>query len=231
MKKLGLIGGVGPEATVPYYLGIVYGVQKKLNKPFLPPLVIESLSCFEVIRMSSQNDKAGLTEYLLAGIRNLASAGADVGALACNTGHMVFEKLQRLSPIPLVSIVEVTCAEAQRQNFHKVGLLGTAATMESDFFSKPFMQAGIEVAIPQADERNYIAKKILNELELGIVKEETAAQFIKIAERMAREEKIEALVLGCTELPLIFESKTLSVPVLDTMQLHIEALVEKVLEE
>ncbi|MDO4922310.1 MAG: amino acid racemase [Phascolarctobacterium sp.] len=231
MKKLGLIGGVGPEATVPYYLGIVYGVQKKLNKPFFPPLVIESLSCFEVIRMSSQNDKEGLTNYLLAGIRNLAAAGADVGALACNTGHMVFQELQRLSPIPLVSIVETTRAETQRQNFKKVGLLGTSATMESDYFTKSFTDSGIKIVIPKAKDRDYIADRILNELELGIVKEETGDQFIHIAEEMAQEEKIEALILGCTELPLLFQNKTLSVPVLDTMQLHIQALVNKILEE
>ena len=83
MKKLGLIGGVGPESTIPYYRGIIYGVQKKLNKPFFPPLVIESLSSFEVIRMSSQKDREGLTKYLLKGIQNLAAAGAEVGALAC----------------------------------------------------------------------------------------------------------------------------------------------------
>ena len=95
MKKLGLIGGVGPESTIPYYRGIIYGVQKELNNPFFPPLVIESLSSFEVIRMSSQKDREGLTKYLLKGIQNLAAAGAEVGALACNTGHMVFNELQK----------------------------------------------------------------------------------------------------------------------------------------
>ena len=230
MKKLGLIGGVGPEATIPYYHGIVYGVQKKMNQPYFPPLVIESLSCFEVIRMSSENDRKGLTEYLLAGIRNLAAAGAEVGALACNTGHMVFDELQKQSPIPLVSIVETACAEAKRQGFKKVGLFGTAATMEDDYFKTPFQKAGIAVTVPEAADRAYIADHILNELELGIVKEETAKAFIEIAEKMVREQGIEALVLGCTELPLLFNGRTLSIPTLDTMQLHIQALVNTVFE-
>lgn len=230
MKKLGLIGGVGPEATVPYYRGIVYGVQQRLNKPFFPPLVIESLSCFEVIRMSSQNDREGLAQYLLNGVNNLAAAGAQVGALACNTGHMVFDELQKRSPIPLVSIVETTCAEARRQNFTRVGILGTAATMEDDYFKTPFLQAGIDVAVPPASARKYIADAILNELELGVVKETTARRFLEIVADMAREQNIAAVILGCTELPLLFNGRKVSVPVLDTMQLHIEKLVDVILE-
>lgn len=206
MKKLGLIGGVGPESTIPYYKGILYGVKARKGAPYLPPLTIESLSCYEVIRMSSEGDTEGLTAYLLAGIRNLAAAGAEVGALACNTGHMVFDTLQKVSPIPLVSIVNVTCAEAVRQGYQRVGLLGTAVTMEGDFFKMPFREAGIEVVVPGAEERAYIADHIVNELEVGIVNEDTATRILKIAERMAAEQQIEAIILECTELPLLFEA-------------------------
>lgn len=231
MKKLGLIGGVGPESTITYYKGIVYGVKEHLEKPYLPPLTIESLSCFEVIRMSSEGDTESLTAYLLAGIRNLAAAGAEVGALACNTGHMVFDALQKASPIPLVSIVNVTCAEAVRQGYQKVGLLGTAATMEDDFFKTPFREAGIEVVIPDAEERAYIADHIVNELEMGIVNEDTAVHILKIVERMMSEQQIGAIVLGCTELPLLFEGRKSPAPLLDTMKIHIDALINTILEE
>lgn len=231
MKKLGLIGGVGPESTIPYYRGIVNGVKDRVGKPYLPPLTIESLSCFEVIRMSSEGDTDGLTAYLLSGIRNLAAAGAEVGALACNTGHLVFDELQKVSPIPLVSIVEAACAEAVRRGYRKVGLMGTSATMEADFFKAPFRKAGIEVVTPTAEERAYLADHILNELEMGIVRDQTAAHILKIMERMAKERQIEAVVLGCTELPLLFEGCTTPVPLLDTMQIHINALINTVMEE
>ena len=197
MKKLGLIGGVGPESTIPYYRGIIYGVQKQLNKPFFPPLVIESLSSFEVIRMSSQKDREGLTKYLLKGIQNLAAA----------------------------------CAEAKRQGLKKIGLLGTAATMEDNYFKIPFEKAGIEIKIPKQTERDYIADHILSELELGIVKEETVNHFVEIVEEMSKIQNIDAVILGCTELPLIFEGRNLSIPSLDTMQLHIQALIKTILEE
>lgn len=230
MKKLGLIGGVGPESTIPYYRDIVNGVKDRVGKPFLPPLTIESLSCFEVIRMSSEGDTAGLTGYLLAGIRNLAAAGAEVGALACNTGHLVFDELQKASPIPLVSIVEATCAEAVRCGYRKIGLMGTSATMEMDFFKEPFRSAGIEVVTPDAEERAYIAGQILNELEMGIVSNQTAMHILKIMERMAAEDQIEAIVLGCTELPLLFKERSTPVPLLDTMQIHIKALIDTIME-
>lgn len=231
MKKLGLIGGVGPESTILYYKGILYGVKERKGESYLPPLTMESLSCYEVIRMSSEGDTESLTAYLLAGIRNLAEAGAKVGALACNTGHMVFDALQKASPIPLVSIVEVTCTETIRQGYQKVGLLGTAVTMEADFFKTPFREAGIEVVVPGSEERAYIADHIVNELEVGIVNEDTAAHILKIVERMASEQQIEAIVLGCTELPLLFEGRKSPVPLLDTVKIHIDALINTVLEE
>ena len=161
MKKLGLLGGVGPESTIPYYRGIVYGVQKKVGRPYFPPLTIESLSTFEVLRMSSQ----GLREEL-AGV----------------------------------------------------------------FFKHPFEQAGMEVATPSDAEKEWIEQKITDELEFGIVKPETVSEFQKIVKHMAEQNGIQAVILGCTELPMLFKDATLSVPVLDTMQIHIAALVEKIME-
>lgn len=231
MKKLGLIGGVGPESTIPYYKGIVYGVQQKVGKPYFPNLTIESLSTFEVIRMSSAGNLDGLTAYLLQGFRNLVAAGAEVGAMACNTGHLVFEALQKEVPIPLISIVETAKKEAQKQGYQKIGLIGTQATMEEDFFKAPFRKAGIDVVVPQPSERTFIADHIEKELELGIVKEDTAQEVLAITSRLAQGQQIEAIVLGCTELPMIFTGRQAAVPVLDTMQLHIQTLVSAIMED
>lgn len=231
MKKLGLIGGVGPESTIPYYRGILNGVKERVGTPYLPPMTVESLSCFEVIRMSNEGDIEGLTSYLLAGIHNLAAAGAQVGALACNTGHFVFDELQKLSPIPLISIVEATCNEAIQRKYHKVGLLGTSATMKADFFKVPFRKAGIEVFTPLEEECTYISDHILNELEIGIINDQTAAQILQIMERMVAEQEIEVVILGCTELPLLFKGHVTPVPVLDTMQIHIKTLIDTIMEE
>ncbi|WP_320129816.1 amino acid racemase [uncultured Sphaerochaeta sp.] len=230
MKKLGLVGGMGPESTILYYQGILNGVQKAVGKDYFPPLTIESVNVFEVLQLCKSEDYDALTSYLMEAITNLASGGADFAALSANTPHIVFDRLQAASPIPLVSIIETTCAEAQRQKFTKIGLLGTIFTMTGAFFQKPFQEASIEIVTPKPTEMVWINEKISQELEFGIVKESTLEGFQAIIERMRQEDGIQALVLGCTELPLLLHEEESSLPYLDTLQLHVQALVAKILD-
>ncbi|AVK49346.1 aspartate racemase [Clostridium sp. MF28] len=231
MKKLGLIGGIGPESTILYYHDIVYGVQQRVGKSFFPNLNIESLSVFEVLRMCAENDYISLENYILRGINNLATGGADFVAMTGNTPHIIFDELKSNSPVPIVSIVEATCNEVKKKGFTKIGLLGTEVTMNGDFFRKPFINAGISVIVPNEKEKSFIGGKISDELELGIVRGETISAFLDIINKMINEEKIEAIILGCTELPLLFKGVQLSVPCLDTMQIHIQELIEMILED
>lgn len=158
-----------------------------------------------------------------------AAGGAEFGALACCTGHLVFEELERRSPIPLVSIVEVTADDAEKAGAKRVGLLGTQATMEEDFFQKPFLERGIEVAVPDESERRWAARKILSELENSLVNPETAEGFAGFAKAMAGRDGVDALVLGCTELPMVFSRFEPPVPALDAAAIHIEALADAIL--
>lgn len=230
MKKLGLVGGMGPESTIPYYHDIVYGVQKAVGKSFFPELTIESVDVFRVLRLCGEKRYDELTEYLIRAINNLAESGADFAALSANTPHIVFDKLKEQSPVPLISIVEATCEEAKRRGLKKIGLLGTIFTMTEEFFKAPFVKNGIQVIIPTETEMDLINDKISTELELGIVKEESLLSFQKIISRMKNEDGIEAIVLGCTELPLLLNDKVTSVPCLDTMQIHISSIINCILE-
>lgn len=231
MKKLGLIGGMGPESTIPYYRDIVYGVQKALGKPTFPELSIESVNVFKVLGLCGEKKYDELTEYLMRAIRNLSNSGVDFAALSANTPHIVFDRLNEQSPIPLISIVEATCEEANRRGLKKIGLLGTVFTMTGEFFLNPFEKSGIKIVVPSKTEMEMINEKISTELELGIVKEETLSAFQKVITRMKNEDEIEAVVLGCTELPLLLNDKVSSVPCLDTMQIHINAIVKTILDE
>ena len=230
MKKLGLIGGMGPESTIPYYHDIVYGVQEAIGEQEFPELTIESVNVFKVLNLCGEKKYDELTEYLMRAIDNLAKSGADFGALSANTPHIVFDRLKEQSPIPLISIVEATCKEAQRRELKKIGLLGTIFTMTGDFFKAPFIQNGIEVIVPTESEMEKINEKISTELELGIVKDETLVAFQQIITRMRDEDGIEAVVLGCTELPLLLNDEVSPVPCLDTMQIHIQEIVETILD-
>ena len=229
MKKLGLIGGMGPESTIPYYHNIVYGVQQRTGQKLFPCLTIESVDVFEVLRFCREERYDELTAYLMKAIHNLEKSGADFAALSANTPHIVFDRLREQSSIPLISIVEAACQEARKRNFKRIGLLGTVFTMQGAFFKEPFVKQGIEVVIPSLSERQLVDLRISSELELGIKKEKTLEEFQAIIRRMKAEEKIEAVVLGCTELPLLLNDEVSPLPCLDTMEIHIQAIIDAIL--
>lgn len=228
MKKLGLVGGMGPESTIPYYHDIVYGVQERVGKDYFPNMTIESVNVFDVLRLCGEQKYDELTDYLFQAINNLVRSGADFAVLSANTPHIVFDRLQKLSPIPLISIIEATCKEAEKRNLKKIGLLGTIFTMTENFFKQPFLHKNIKIIVPSDVEMDYINQKISSELEHGIVKEDTLKFFIKIISRMQTEEHIEAVILGCTELHLLLNDKVSPVPCLDTMQIHIQAIINEI---
>lgn len=231
MKKLGLVGGTGPESTLVYYKELNYAVNRALGGKAYPPLTIESIDVFRALDYCAKGQEDALLAYLLEAVENLAAAGAQFAALTGNTVHLVFDRLQAASPIPLVSILEATCQEAGRRGMKKLGLLGTKVTMEGAFFSEPFRRAGIQLVVPQGQQLQFVDEKISTELEYGVVKEETRAAFLALVETMKQEQGIEGLVLGCTELPLLFDGVACPVPCLDTMRIHMDTLVAGILED
>ncbi|MGI6262287.1 MAG: aspartate/glutamate racemase family protein [Succiniclasticum sp.] len=228
MKKLGLIGGTGPESTLIYYKEITGRVCQKMGSHTFPPLTIESMSVFKVLPLAIAHDDDGLTQYLLGGIRNLAAAGADFAALTGITPHVVFERLEKASPIPLVSMVETTAAYLTAHHLEKVLLLGTLPTMEGTFVKRPLEAKDIHVTVPSAEEQALINHKIETELEYGNVTDSFCGELKNICERCRAVRGVEAIILGCTELPLAFARISLSIPTIDVMEIHIDALVEQI---
>ena len=227
MRKLGLIGGTGPESTVPYYRGIVYGVRERTGA--FPPLAIESVDVFRVLDFCGRRDYGGLLAYLLRAVESLAAAGAERAALTGNTPHIVFPELQARSPIPLVSMPEAACLEAERLGMKRLLLLGTRFTMEEDFFKRPFWDRGMEILIPDPAERLWLDGRISGELELGVVRPETQAAVDELLRRW-QGLGADAAILGCTELPLLYENRPAPLPLLDTMAAHIRTLIAQITE-
>ena len=230
MRKLGMVGGTGPESTISYYRAVTAGVQAIEGPHSLPPLAIESLSVFEVLGYCSREDYDGLTEYLLSAIERLATAGAEVATLTALTPHIVFDRLRSKSPVPLISAVETTRDAALQRGTGRLVLLGTEYTMTQDFFTRPLRDAGLEVLTPSQAEIAYIQNKIVDELEHGIITDETRDGFVAIIKRLRDEHGGQQVVLGCTELPLLLDDSTSPLPCLDPVEIHTRALVASITE-
>lgn len=231
MKKLGLIGGTGPESTIIYYKKLTNGVREKLNRDYFPNIKIESLSVFDVLGYCERQDYDGFADYLLEGFRNLAAAGADCAALTGITPHIVYDRIIEKSPITVISMIDTSVQFALKNQLKKIALFGTLPTMNGTFFKEPFIKKGIEVVTPNEKEKTYIGTKIATELEYGIINPETAYKMKEIAMRVIDEEKVDAVVLGCTELPLIFADMELPVIKMDVMEIHIQALIDEIVNE
>jgi aspartate racemase len=230
MKIIGMIGGIGPESTIDYYRRLLDGAQK--SNPGGPALqiIINSIDLQKGLDLLGANQLNELTEYIVPEVMRLHSAGAEFGFLAANSPHIVFGDIARRSPIPLVSIVEATCAEAKARGFKKLGLFGTRFTMHGRFYPDVFTREGIGLVVPAADEQDYIHDKYINELIPGKFLPETRDGLLSIATRMKNQDGIQALVLGGTELPLILtDSSLLGIPFLDTTQIHVNAILERAL--
>ena len=226
MKTIGMVGGIGPESTVDYYRLLIAAYRELRPDGSYPAILINSVDLKTVLDLVAADQRSRLVEFLGGAIDALARAGAEVGFLASNTPHLVFDEIARCSPIPLVSIVESARDHASALGLKRVGLFGTRFTMQASFYAHAFAEAAIEVVAPQSQEQDYIHEKYLGELVAGLVLPETRAGLLKIARLMRVRDGIEALILGGTELPLILRGDNDSgIPFLDTAQIHVNAVI------
>ena len=229
MKKLGLIGGSGYESTLVYYRELNRRVYERMQSKAFPEIVIESINLCETTAYMHEKNYPAVEEYLNARVQKLVNSGADVVALTAATLHVVYDGLKEKCAVPFISIPETAAEEAVRRGYHKVGLLGTIFTMEQDYLKKSFTKRGIEVIVPEKEERELVHDRIFNELEMGIIKEETVKELTDVIQGLVDREGIEAVILGCTELPLALNDDNCPVKTLDIMELHIEKLIREIM--
>lgn len=232
MKTLGIIGGIAPASTIEYYRSIVALYRERKPDGTYPPIIINSIDLKKLLDLISAKELAKVTEYLLDEVTKLTRAGADLGLLASNTPHIVFEDIRRRSPIPLISIVEATCQATQALALKRVGLFGTRFTMQGRFYPDVFSQQGITLSVPDLDDQDYIHDKYMSELVNGVFRDETRQRLLAIVDRLIEREGIQGLILGGTELPLILRDVSdRGIPFLDTTRIHVERAVAQMLSE
>ena len=225
MKKIGLIGGTGPESTVMYYKELNSRIDKLTNGKAMPDLSIESVDFRRAWEYVTTQKYDMLIDYLSEKVISLSKAGAEIISLTSATMYIVIDEIEAKTKTKLVSLPKAVADEATKNGYQKVGLLGTIFTMEQDYMKSDLIKAGIEVVVPGKDDRLLVAKRIFEELESGIVKESTLNEFNAIIGKMQKEQGAEAVILGCTELPLLLNNDNCVLPCLDSVDIHINKLI------
>lgn len=225
MAKIGMIGGFGPQSTLDYYRLLVETYNHEANDESNPEIIIYSMDINILMKLVVNEQWDTLVEWLVNGIEVLHKAGADFGFISANTPHIVFDRVNELSPIPLLSIVDETCNYIKKIGIKKVGLLGTKFTMQSEFYQKACNKNNVQIFVPNEKDQEYIHNKLMTEIELGNFLDETRKGLIDIIKRMIDDNSIEGIILGCTELPLILTKGELGIPFLNTTQIHVESII------
>ncbi len=223
MKKIGIVGGLGPEPTIEYYKIITSHFHGRPEG--YPRIVIYSLDVDELCRHFEAERLDEVTGILLEAVNALLKGGADFGLIAANTPHIVFDRVQEAASLPLLSIVTETLRVIEEKKLRRIGLLGTKFTMQSTLFQKELNPAGIEVFVPEENEQEYIHDKIFSELTSGRFLDETRLGLIEIIEKLIDRHSIEGVILGCTELPLILDKDECGIPFLNTTRIHAESAI------
>ena len=161
MKKVGIVGGMGPESTIDYYRSMVAQYQKCVRDESYPSIIVNSIDLKRLLDGVAEGDLVGVTDYLVEAVELLARAGADFGLLAANTPHIVFDEVSRRSTIPLISIVEAACAAAKATDRKRLGLFGARFTMEGRFYPDVFSRSSITLVVPEASEQAWIHEKYI----------------------------------------------------------------------
>jgi aspartate racemase len=231
MKTIGLVGGMSWESTLEYYRIINETVKEKLGGFHSAKLVLYSVDFAEVETLQHRGEWERAAVLLTEASRRVEAAGADFGLLCTNTMHKVFDEVQKGIRIPLIHIADVTGRAITARGLRRIGLLGTRFTMEQDFYKgKLTSDYGIDVLIPDEEERQAVHAIVYNELCLGTVKDASRDVFGKIIARLEGR-GAQGIVLGCTEIPLLVKQKDNRLPLFDTTDLHARAAVDLALRD
>jgi len=230
MKTIGLLGGMSWESTLTYYKAINEGVKKELGGLHSAKIVLYSVDFSEIEKLQDtrQWNKAGA--LLSEAAKGVQRAGADFLLLCTNTMHNVVSQIEENIDIPVLHIADATAEELLRNNVKKAGLLGTKFTMEQDFYKNRIRKKfGIDIIIPDEEERKTVHSIIYDELCLGIMNYTSEEKILEIIKRLS-ENGAEAVILGCTEIPMIIGQEDTNIPLYDTTLIHADAAVKKALK-
>ncbi len=230
MKTIGLIGGMSWESSLEYYRIVNEAVKKILGGFHSAKCLMYSVDFQEIEELQHQGRWDEATKKMIDAAQRVERGGADFVVICTNTMHKMAEDVEKNIQIPLLHIADVTAAKIKEMGQKKVGLLGTRFTMEQEFYKGRLLKKhGIEVLIPDKNERYAIHAILYDELCLGEVKRLSRDKFKDVIDNLEAR-GAEGIILGCTEIPLIVKQEDYDIVLYDTTTLHAQAAVDFALQ-
>jgi aspartate racemase len=231
MAKVGIVGGLGPASTIDYYRDIIDNFRKIHGDDVYPEIIIDSVNMKEITSRIEEQKYGEVAELILASVSNLLKAGADFAVIASNSPHIAWDFMKDRVAIPVISIIDATCDYIIEQQYKKVLIFATKFTMKNGLYSNALNNRKIEWVLPSEEDIEILGDIIYPNLENGIVIKEDKQKMISIAEKYIQKYNCDSILLGCTEIPLMIKEGDVSVPVINTTQIHIQSVGKILLEK
>ncbi|MGB5330132.1 MAG: aspartate/glutamate racemase family protein [Gammaproteobacteria bacterium] len=229
MKTIGLIGGMSWESSLLYYRLINEGVKQRLGGLHSAQILMYSVDFAPIEKLQHAGDWEGAAEIMVDAARRLEAGGADFFLIASNTMHQVADIVSAAVDIPLLHIADATAEVLVRDGVGRIGLLGTAFTMELDFYRKRISeQFEIDVVVPELHDRQMVHDIIYQELCQGQIESESREVYLAIIDRM-REQNIDGVILGCTEIGMLLQPQHTDIKLYDTSAIQVQQAVDQAL--
>ncbi len=226
MKTIGLLGGMSWESTLSYYRAINEGINKALGGLHSAKIAMYSVDFDPIEKLQHEGHWEGMARILSEAAQRVQAAGADFLLICTNTMHKVAPEIEATIQIPLLHIADATAEVLVNEGIKSIGLLGTAFTMEQEFYKERLINNyGLRVLVPNEDDRQIVHKTIYQELCLGKVEPDSKAEYLRIIDTLATQ-GAEAVILGCTEIGMLVNQSDTNVRLFDTTAIHAEKAVD-----
>jgi aspartate racemase len=225
MTRIGLLGGMSWESSAEYYRLLNELTRDRVGGLASCECVLYSVNFAEIEAMQASGRWEDAGARLADAARSLEAAGVDLVLLCTNTMHKVADVVAAAVSVPLLHLGDATADAVRRAGLGTVGLLGTAFTMEQDFYRSRLESHGLRVLVPEPEDRAFVHRVIYDELCLGVVREESRAGYLEVVDRLVAA-GAEGVILGCTEIELLLTQDDLDLPAFPTTRLHVEAALD-----
>lgn len=227
MHCIGLVGGVSWASTMEYYKRLNYLINKEKGKNHSAKILMYSFDFEEILEFQKNQNEDMELKLLEEKVMLLDKAGSDVIAICSNTTNKLADQLDSTLHEKLINLIDATRDHLLQRGVFRVGLLGTRYTMELDFYKNKLNEKGVQVVVPDKADRELLHCIIYEELCKGRITSHAQEAVLNIIDKLATSNELDGVILGCTELPLLVSKTDVNIPLFDTIDIHIDAILKK----